>query len=235
MKNSYIILLIILISSSCRTDLDYEIRGYSQKIMVEGYIANDEFPKVYVSLNVPLWKQVDSVSILENVVRTAKVTISDGEKTEVLTAGFWDNTHFPPHFYKGFDLKGVAGNTYFLTVEYGGHIINAQTTIPYAIENLSFKTTPTERKDSLRILSMSFDIDPARKNAYRVFTKKTKDKSFVETPILYNAEFTLSGNNSFNINPQPSRNDLSYTEGIYFAKGDIVQVKLCAIDSALNI
>jgi len=232
MKNSSISLLIILILGSCQPNLDYEIRGYSQKIMVEGYISNGEFPKVYVSLNVPLWKQIDSISILENVIRTAKVTISDGEKTEVLTSGFWDYTHFPPHVYKGFDIKGIAGKTYFLTVEYSGHKMTAQTTIPYDINNLSFKSSALEGNDSLRILSMSFDIDHTKKNAYRVFTKNKKDNSFVETPILYNAEFTLSGNNSFNINPKPTKNDSSYTEGIYFLKGDTIEAKLCVIDSA---
>jgi hypothetical protein len=231
MKKKSIILFIIILIYSCQPDLKYEIRGYSQKIMVEGYIANGEFPKVYLSLNVPLWKKIDSVSILENVIRTAKVTVSDGEKTEVLTSGFWDNSHFPPHVYKGFDIKGEEGKTYFLTVEYSGHTVHSQTTIPYRIESLKFESTPVTGNDSLRILSMSFNIDPTRKNAYRIFTKKKKDSHYVETPILYNAEFTLSGNNSFTINPKPTKKDSSYNEGIYFVKGETVQVKLMAIDS----
>lgn len=217
--------------ASCRPDLDYEIRGYTQKIIVEGYINNGEFAKVYLSLNVPLWKDIDSVTVLENVIRTAKVSISDGDKTEVLTGGFWDNSHFPPHVYKGFDIKGVAGKTYSLKVEYSGYTVESKTTIPYPADSLSFKTTNLTDNDSLRILTALFYIDPSRKNSYRAFTKKKKDGYYIETPILFNAELSLSGMNSFNISPKPSEKDSSYIEGSYFAKGDTIQVKLCAIDS----
>ena len=53
----------------------------------------------------------------------------------------------------------------------------------------------------------------------------------METPFLFNSEFTLSGNNSFLISPKPTEKDHSLNEGSYFVKGDTVEVRLCTIDS----
>lgn len=216
---------------SCKPDLDYEISGYSEKIIVEGYISNNEYAKVFLSLNVPLWKIIDSVTVLDNVIKSAKVTLSDGENTEVLTGGFWDYSHYPFHMYKGFEMKGIPGKTYFLKVEYSGFKVESKTTIPFPIENLSFKSSSLLDNDTLRILTATLFIQPQLKNSYRVFTKKKKDLFFIETPILFNSDLTLSGMHNFIISPSPSKNDSSFNQGSYFVKGDTVQVKVCAIDS----
>ena len=230
------ILLFALLSSfllACEPDLEYEIRGYSQKIIVEGSIANNEYPKVYLSLNVPLWQKVDSTKMLEYVIRTAKVTISDGVKSEILTSR-WDKTHFPPYVYKGTELKGEEGKTYYLTVEYSGYTLHSTTTIPYGTDIESFNTSEVKDSDNLKILSMNIDIDPVKKTSFRVFTKKKKDGIYTATPIIYNTKLTLSGPQSFIISPQPTITDPSYDESSYFAVGDTIQIKFCAIDSVSN-
>ncbi len=223
----YIFLIAGIIS--CKPDLNYDISGYTQKIIVEGFISNGEFPKVYLSLNIPLSEQVDSITILKNVIRTAKVTISDGTNSEILTSN-WDKSHFPPYVYKGTEIKGEEGKTYYLTVEYGGYTIHSQTTIPHAERIMNFGFAPAEN-DTLRILSMQIDIDPSAKNGYRVYTLKKKDGYFIESPFVYNADFDLSGLNRFNISPEPTKKDPSYDEHGYFRKGDTVLVKICTLDS----
>ncbi len=230
MKKVFYSILLVSGLLSCKPDLDYEIHGYTQKIIVEGFIANGEYPSVYLSLNIPVSKTVDTITVLENVIRTAKVTISDGEQTEVLTSR-WDKKHFPPYVYRGTELKGIEGKTYYLTVNYGGYTLHSQTTIPLATNILKFNMIPVAGNDSMRLLTMTFDIDPATKNAYRVFTKKMKDGFFTQTPIVYNSDFSLSGTNTFNISPKPDTKDPSLSEGSYFAIGDTIQVKLCTIDS----
>lgn len=226
---SFYILLFLLVTS-CRPDLDYTISGYTQKIIVEGYIANGEYPKVYLSLNIPVSEKVDTLTMLKNVIRWAKVTVSDGINSEVLTGG-WDQKHYPPYVYRGTDFKGEEGKTYYLTVEYSGYTLYAQTTIPFATNIQKFNTSPVEGNDTLRILSMTLNIDASRKNAYRVFSMKKKDGYYIQTQFVYNSEFTLSGNNSFTISPKTTVMDSSYAEGSYFAKGDTIRVRLCTIDS----
>lgn len=233
MKKKIILIFILcnLLFCSCQPELDYTIRGYTQKIIVEGYIANDEYPVVYLSLNIPFSEEVDSVSIIKNVITSAKVTVSDGTKTEILTAGFWDNKYFPPHQYRGTEIKGEEGKTYYLTIEYGGYTLHAQTTIPHKIENVNFNSIPVTGNDTLRILSMTFNIDPNLKNSFRVYTMKRKDGFYQTIPLLYNPNFLLTGDNTFTISPTPSKEDKSFSEGSYFAKGDTIDVKVCSIDS----
>ena len=232
MKKPILYLIFGLLLTACNTDLDYKISGYTQKIIVEGYISTGEYPKVYLTLNYPLSKLTDSINLIENVIRTAKVTISDGVKTEVLTSGWETNKrHFPPYMYVGTELKGQEGKTYYLTVDYSGYTLHATTTIPYANNIQKFEFSPVKGNDNLRSLYMLLNIDPIYKNSYRVFTMKKKDGYLIETQILYNAEFTLSGNNKFIINPKVTELDSSFTEGGSFLKGDTILVKLCTIDS----
>jgi len=225
-------LLLITILYSCRPDIDYTISGYTQKIVVEGNISNGEYPKVYLTLNVPLSHKIDSINILKNVIRTAKVVISDGINTEILTSSWEsDKRFFPPYKYFGTDLKGEEGKTYYLTVVYSGYTLHAQTTIPYKTNVVKFDISPIEGNESLRKLFMTININSSRKNSYRVFTKKRKDGYFKETQVLFNSEFSLSGNNKFVISPNVTKLDPSYSEGAYFAKGDSIEVRLCTIDS----
>ena len=232
MKKFLSFLMFVFVVTSCQTDLEYKMSGYTQKIIVEAYISNGEYPKVYLTLNIPLSKLTDSINMLDNVIRTAKVSISDGLNTEILTSGWETNKrHFPPYMYVGTELKGQEGKTYYLTVDYSGYTLHATTTIPNAANILKFEFTPVKGSDNLRNLFMVFNIDNATKKSYRVFTLKKKDGYFIETQYIYNADFTLSGSNKFIINPRVTDLDSSFSEGGSFSKGDTVQVKLCTIDS----
>jgi hypothetical protein len=89
LKNKILKFIYLLVCATvfiaCNPDLDYTVRGYTQKIIVEGIIETDEYPRVYLSLNVPLWKTLDSATILDHVIRYAKVTVSDGGNGTKLT------------------------------------------------------------------------------------------------------------------------------------------------------
>ncbi|MEI6753177.1 MAG: hypothetical protein WCK78_08405 [Paludibacter sp.] len=232
MNKLTIFVLLILIVTSCQSDLEYKLSGYTQKIIVEGYISNGEFPKVYLTLNFPLSKTTDSINMLENVIRTAKVTISDGVNSEILTSGWETNKrHFPPYMYVGTELKGQEGKTYYLTVDFSGYTLHATTTIPYAATIQKFESTAIKSSVNYRNLFMTINIDPVTKNSYRVFSLKKKDGYFIETQYVYNSEFSLSGTNKFIISPRATELDSSFTEGGSFIKGDTVLVKLCTIDS----
>lgn len=230
MNKLVLIIPLVILFATCKPDLDYKISGYTQKIIVEGFIYDNDYPSVYLSLNIPLSEGVDTATILKNVIRTAKVTVSDGENTEVLTSR-WDKTHFPPYVYRGYDIKGEEGKTYYLKVEYSGHTLHAKTTIPKGTGIRKFEMSPVTDKQLLRALSFTFDINPTQKTAYRIFTRKTSEKNFRETPVVFNSEFTLSGPQTFNISPRTAHNDTIYKNGYYFAVGDTVLVKLCTIDS----
>ncbi len=228
--NAYILLVgISIFLAGCYPDMDYTVRGYTEKIIVEGKIESGKYPEIYLSLNVPLSEPVDNTTIRDKVIRHAKVTVSDGDIEETLTSK-WDVEHFPPYVYFGTEIMGEAGKTYHLKVEYGEHVIESQTSIPLDFQIDSVYIEPSSI-DSLRTLSVAINIDKDRKNAYRIYTKKSKDKRYIETPVVFNSDFNLDGLQKFALSPLPNKNDSSYAEGKYFAVGDIVDIKVMAIDS----
>ena len=234
MKKQYILLfLCIACLSACNPDLDYSVRGYSQKIIVEGKIESGKYPEVYLSLNVPLTTDVDSATILDYVIRYAKVTVSDGETTEILTSK-WVKGSFPPYVYKCTEIVGREGRTYDLKVEYSGYTIYSTTTIPTGFEIESVEIAPT-LNDSLRSISLKINVDNHKKNSFRIFTKKRKDKRYIVTPQLFNESFQLSGLQRFNVSPYPTLTDPSYLEGNNFVVGDSVDSKVCMIDSVSTL
>ncbi len=231
-KYVYIIIFIGLIAS-CNPDLDYTIKGYTQKIIVEGVIESGKYPLVYLSLNVPLSKSVDTTTILDYVIRYAKVIVSDGEKTEILTSK-WDKSYFPPYVYKGTEIVGEEGKTYDLKVEYGGYTLYSSTTIPagFQVESVDMNQTDV---DSLRVLAVKINLNDHAKNSYRIQTRKRKDTRFIKTPVLFNNGLNLSGIQTFQISPYPAKTDSSYAEGKYFVVGDTVDIRISAIDSVSTL
>lgn len=221
--------LLFLSLLSCNPDLDYIVRGYTEKIIVEGKIETGQYPIVYLSLNFPLWQAVDSALVLKNIIGDAKVTVSDGENFEILTSK-WDRTSFPPHYYKGNRIRGEEGKKYYLTVEKGGYTVSATTTIPRGFNLLDIQSKSIER-DTLRKIELTIDAGNDLSKAYRLFTKKSKDIRYVETPILFNSTLSQKGVFKMMLSPFPLQTDSSYREGQYFVKGDSVNIKICAIDS----
>jgi hypothetical protein len=233
-KYIYLISIIYIgLFVSCNPDLDYTIKGYTQKIIVEGVIESGKYPLVYLSLNVPLSKSVDTTTILDYVIRYAKVTVSDGEETEILTSK-WDKSYFPPYVYKGTEIVGEEGKTYELKVEYGGYILYSSTTIPagFQVESIDMNQTDV---DSLRVLAVKINLNDHAKNSYRIQTRKRKDTRFIKTPVLFNDGLNLSGIQTFQISPYPAKTDSSYAEGKFFVVGDTVDIKISAIDSVSTL
>lgn len=229
MKNRILVILLVLLVQ-CKPNLDYELHGFTEKIIVEGVIASGEFPKVYLSLNIPLWQEIDSVLLLEKVIRTAKVTISSETETEILTS-FWDKENYPPYVYRATKLKGEEGKTYKLEVTYSGYTVEATTTIPKSANILSFTTSPSAINDSLFVLQTQIKMDSTEKKSYRIFTMKIKDGAYAETKVIYNENLNLEGTQQFLINPTPSIRFPSYNEGGYFLPGDSIFIKIMTIDS----
>jgi len=230
-KTSLQFALIMLVLLACNPDLDYRVTGYTQKIMVEGSIEAGKYPNVYLTLNVPLWKTLDSATVLDHVIRYAKVSITDGEKTEILTSK-WDKTHFPPYVYQGTELSGEAGKNYQLKVEYSGYTLTANTHLPAPtpIDSLQFK--PSGKSDSLVAIVVWVNLAATNQTGIRLFSKKPRDNRFIETPVVYNNQLNLNGKQELTLSPKPLRSDSSYADGPYFRLGETVDILISTIDPA---
>lgn len=229
MKTMTYLIALLMVLQSCNPEPSFEIRGYTEKIIVEGCIESGQYPRVFVSLNVPLSVDPDSVNYLNYIIRVAKVTVSDGSQTEVLMSD-WDKNAFPPFSYRGTSLKGVPGKTYTLKVETGGYTVEGKTTIPGATGIRQISVVPSPQA-ALKQLMLTMNIIPGRKTSFRIFTLKKKSREYTESPFLYNSEFNLSGVQTWPVFASPEKEDPAFSEGNYFASGDTIMIKIAEIDS----
>lgn len=193
--HTYCLLLCLLLFNGCveTSNLD----DFEYKLVVEGWIKEGEVPYIILTQTKPLLSNIDSTSIEDMVVRWAKVSVSDGEKTEVLT-GRIDKNYFPPFIYRGNQLLGEAGKTYTLKVEYSGREWTAQTTIPASVP-LTGLIPELSANDTLYSIEATF-TDPAdEKNYYKLFTKVLHKNTRFLSSLMGNFDDNLFNGQSMNI------------------------------------
>ncbi len=127
----FILLLLALCSVSCST-LPEAIES-SPTIVVEGYIEQGQCASVRLSQLLQTSDERVEYSMYEVPIIWAKVTLSCGEESEIMT-GRVDNTHMLGFEYCTLHMKGEVGKEYLLTVEYSGRTLTATTTILPPIE-----------------------------------------------------------------------------------------------------
>lgn len=102
-------------------------------LIVEGWIEAGSFPVVMVSQSLPVRMRADAIpldQISDYVVTWAKVTVSD-QDTSVILTGKRDDHYIPSFIYTTGGLRGMAGKSYTLKVEYSGLVVQSVTTIPF--------------------------------------------------------------------------------------------------------
>lgn len=202
---------------------------YKPKFVIEGWIEAGDFPYVIITHNLPFFTAVDSAQLAEVIIRYAKVTVSDGMETEVLTATT-DNRYFPNFVYRGTSLKGKVGGKYSLKVEYAGNIMTSETEIPnpVRIDSLWFTAKPKNtRQLNVRIIDAANE-----KNYYRLYTKLEKEVGYTPTLLANQDDQYFNGKILVLQVNRGIANNLTTKQDPYFNAGDTVIVKLSAIPAS---
>jgi len=227
-----IALTALVILAACHPEPNLDVIPYEQKLVIDGAIEDQGYARIFLSYNASYFQQIDSADLIDLVVGTAKVTVSDGTQSEILTLRR-DDTYFPPYIYESTELRGEVGKTYTLTVDLKGQRYTASTTIPPPVKftNMWFEDLPN--KDTLGYLFGSIADDPHNANYYRVFTERQhKDKKYIPIYLSAVSDQYFNGKNfTFSMLRGPE----SFTDvddDLYFKKGDTVMVKLCTMDRA---
>ena len=226
----FVITAILLFS--CGNKIGYDA-GFITSIVVEGKIELNDYPKVILTRNIPYYVEVDSADLLSLVLRQAKVTVSDGVKSEILTLRF-KNDEFPPFYYEGNELIGEVGKTYTLSIEYGLKKLIATTTIPYPVFLDSIWFQPNTIGDSLGKIDALLSDNPDLHSYYRLFTKiSSKQNQFYPTLVSNFNDRIFNGEKyTFHLSKGPeSYLDLNSTD-FNFTRGDTVFLKICTMDEA---
>lgn len=225
MKSLYIstLVLIICIISACSRDVDFV--PYQDQIVVEGRIENDQYASILLSTSVSFTESLDTSNLLNHAIRNAKVTISDGAKSEILLLKTNQNK-IPPYEYVTRNMKGEIGKHYYLTISYYDKMITAKTQIPSPVEidELSFvKKQATDRTGYIHI-----KFENTSDLYYQIATQLVGEENGF-TPCLYgnidNTSYPKNEQISMQINKGPiTFPKPSYTT--YFPDSIPIRVKL---------
>jgi hypothetical protein len=167
---------------------------------------------------------LDTTYLLQQVIRSAKVSVSDGEQTEILTLGT-DNRYLPPYIYYGRTIKGEIGKSYHLKIEYNNEVITSDTSIPEPVALDSCWFVVDNKEDSIGYVHIRF------KNTselfYQVATRVLLEET-VFTPCLYgnfpSDQFKKNELVSIQINKGP----ILFPKrqfGTYFISDDLIELK----------
>ena len=225
-----ILLLLLSLFVGCY-NLDDQLTEYEQKIVVDGRIEQGKFAQIYLSKSAPYVGEVDSVSIRNYSLTTAKVTLSNGSISEVLTLKP-NQEYFPPYVYTSTTIKGEINKHYDLKVTYSGKVITSTTTIPdaFAIDSVWFELVNTN--DSTGIVKALITDPIETTDYYLTSTKVNSESEYHHTYLnLFKDEYFNGDTITFGLMQGGLATNLGNT-GVYYHWGDTIYVKISKIDEA---
>jgi hypothetical protein len=226
MMKKYILFLLMIIVCSCNNDTFNDGIKLESKLAVEGWIEEGDGAQVILSRTIPINDVIDSTNVLDHVIRSAKITVSDGETTEVLRVKGDDN-RVPPFVYFGSEIIGKAGKIYTLKVEYLNRVLEATTSIPKTVPIISATYEKKNVSDTTGYAFIKFDDPVNEKNYYQIATKIDK-KEPIFVPAFY-GNLDDDKFESHSVSMQINRGILLFPKTKftpYFTDGDLIFVKL---------
>lgn len=228
MKHLFYNIIILLALVACTEE--YNAETYIPKLVVEGWIENDGYPVVILTKELPVSSEFMNIDDLgDYILRWAKVTIFDGKDSVVLT-GRYDSGYFPPYVYTTSNLKGIAGKTYTLTVEYRDEQVTACTTIPQQPPSCSYTIDKCENSDTLYQITANFTDRPNEKNYYQFFTRVGSQTKQYLASYLGSISDEVIGNDIVEVPVYRAHQLKNEDYTPYFSIGDTVSIKFAQVD-----
>lgn len=223
-----LVLACVLLEIGCTEESDWTESNES-KLIVEGWIEDGGFPVVIISRSLLVSTDYQDVhSLSDHIVRWAKVTVSDGSDSVVLT-GKYDKGYFPPYIYTTTKIKGEVGKSYYLTAEYKDMRASAKTTIPNIPNNCSFKVEKCTGSDTLFQINARFKDIPMEKNYYQFFTRVgTNTKQYLASYLGSIDDEVLERETNITVYRGHQFREKGYIP--YFLLDDTVSVKFSQVD-----
>lgn len=215
--------------TSCSED---DLPSNPPSIIVEGWIEDGGQPIVILTTNLQMTEEyVNLDSLSDNLIRWAKVTVNDGNE-EVTLTGKYDPAYFPPFIYTTGKLKGKAGSTYTLTVEYDQYHCTAITCIPTTSPNVNFILEKCTGTDSLYQIVAKLSDSPQEKNYYQFFVRTgSSNKQYLASYLGSVNDDILTPNKVHTITVNQGHSIRKYPYSPYVHEGDSIAVKCSQVDS----
>jgi hypothetical protein len=219
-----------LIFTCCENEIELNFPVRQSQLVVEGWIEQNKPAKILLSLSAPFFGAIDSSNIRDYAATRAKITLTCGDKSEILILRP-NNLYFPPLYYFSTTIFGKTGNHYNLKIENAGKVYEASTFIP----DLTYPDTAWFEKlntsDTLGLLWLRINDDPLKENYYRTLVRRLgKDKIFIPTLISVFDDKLFNGE-TFQFSLSRGSSNLTEIGGNrFFEAGDTIILKFCSID-----
>lgn len=151
MKQLTSITLLLALLGSCTKEVQIDIPGYKEQLVIDGSIETGSRPLVLLSTSANVYSPTNIEAYISSFVTGAVITVSDGSQTYSLDNVFTDemqpedvqevarilgfptdllsNIHMPVYFPVSNPIFGEVGKTYLLNVTYEGKTYTSETTI----------------------------------------------------------------------------------------------------------
>ena len=224
MKKCIYILILLLITVSC----SIEIPESPERIVIEGWIENDEAPVVFVTSSISTTlDEMGMNDLLEHVAFNAKVTVTHNGITYPLSPTLRDE-YLLKLCYTTNTLKGQVGGTYKLDVDWKGMHAEAVTSIPTpgSVDSIAIERHKTI--DTLYLVKAHIVPAPDVRY-YRFFGMAVNKDSTYSPSYLGTFDSNLNKDEMMAVNRGISNPIV--TNEYYYSMGDSVNFKLASLES----
>jgi len=212
LKILFFVIAVITIIQACQKEIKLKPLQHDSQLSIECVLYPGKAPRLFLSTSVPFFST--SVSPSQLFARGAVVTITGSSTDNLVADSVFDNfrCRWVP-FYRG-TILAVVGQTYNLSVTYGGKTYSASTTISQpqvAITATSFFSSFHDIYGDHEGVVINFNDISGSENFYRFQMNRMIDSSVYGASNLGLIHSTCTNGSFFRIS--------EFGRSIYFDKG----------------
>ena len=239
----YLLLIGLVLFSSCEKAITFVPDDAEQLVVVEASIENSQPPFVVLSKSLNYFGKISPDILAESFIHGAEVNVSNGTLTHRLKEyTILDTTGYNLYYYSidsanlGTAFTGVFGGSYSLDIKVNGKSYTATTTIPLltkTIDSLWWEKAPPA-VDTFFVKLMAKVTDPPGYGNYiRYFTKENKGPFYPGLNSVFDDQIVDGKTYNVQIDKGVNRNeDIDEETYVFFYRGDTATVKQTNIDKA---
>ncbi len=241
----YSLAVSLLLLTSCEKTIKLSVQNQPPKLVVDASIEENQPPLIALSTSLNYFSSITPQQLSASFIHGAKITVSDGVKTNTLKEySFTDTSNFTVYYYTidSADLAnailGQVDKQYRLNIQTtDGENYAATTIIPVpakTCDSIWWQPSPGNPDTNRCLMYGKFTDPPGLGNYIRYFTKTNSGSylpglnSVFDDQIVDGKTYSVPFDMGYNKNTkEPSGEDYGFAR-----RGDTVTLKFCNIDKA---
>jgi len=238
----FTIISFIFIVSGCEKGITFTLDETEPKLVVEGFIENNQYPTVYLSRSLNFFSKIDPAILENSFVHNAEVYVSNGTSTHKLKEYSVPVGGGYSFYYYSVDSSDLAtaftgqlNRSYSLLIKWNGKDYNATTTIPNTTRHIDslFWTQASGSNPPNKVKVMARITDPPGYGDYvRYFTKRNSEPFYAGLISVFDDQIIDGTTYEIQVERGVDRNQDIPDDFSFFERGDTVTFKLCNIDKS---